>query len=229
MSNVSAVTIAVSLLAVGPSALSAEQQERLTSEDVVRPFTVDGTRMELRWALTRRTYDARDLFLTVHQGASEQGSYGEFNLYRSSWAPPEPIRYERTLRLETQARGVSHFLEPHLVWAVDADGDRRQVLVVTELVHGSAGERMFSLYEISGRGEAEPLEFEPAGSALGPRLAEGETVCGSGSHDFSRFPFRFSYAIDAVGQHPCRASRGTMAGEYKLVGERVSLGHADRQ
>ncbi len=222
------VTLAVSLLVVWPETVDAETPESLTIEQVALPFAAHDTRMELRWALTRRTYSAKDVLLTVHQGASDRGSYGVFNLYRVSWLPPEPIRYERTLRLETETAGVSHFIEPQLVWAVDESGDRRQVLVVTELVHGSAGERLFSLYEIVGNGEVEPLEFISARQSASADLADDETLCGTGSHDFSVFPFRFSYAINIVGQRPCKVSRGTMTGEYKLVGKQVLLRRADR-
>ena len=222
------VTLTIFLPIVEPDPVAADPPETLTFEQVAMPFTAHDTRMELRWALTRRTYNARDLFLTVHQGASDLGSYGVFGLYRVSWTPPDPIHYERTLRLETEAAGVSHFIEPQLVWAVDEAGDRRQVLIVTELVHGSAGDRLFSLYEIAVNGEVEPLEFITARQAASADLAEDETLCGTGSHDFSVFPFRFFYAINVVGQRPCKALRGTMAGEYKLVGRQVLADHAAR-
>lgn len=214
---------------LSPDCLSAETSESLTIEQIAMPFEVQEVRMELRWALTRRTYNARELLLTVHQGASDSGSYGLFNLFRVAWTPPAPIQYERTLRLQTQSVGVSHFLEPQLVWAVDDEGDRRQVLVVTELVHGSAGIRHFSLYEVIADGETVPLEFQLASRALSGELADDETLCGSGGHDFGSFPFRFTYAINVAGDYPCRAQRGTIVGKYKLTGSRITLDSAARQ
>ncbi len=95
-------------------------------------------------------------------------------------------------------------------------------------VFGSGAQHIHTIYELSPDGTLTPIEIELARSELADQIGQGEVICGSGSHDFSEFPFRFAYAINVEGRRPCKPRLGTFSGEYKLEGTTILLATASR-
>ena len=208
--------------------LGVSHAEIYLTDEIVSSKKINKTVYELRWALTKSTWNTKHLFITVHQGITENASQSVFNLYSPTWIPPEPMKYKHILEIRTQAQGGSHFTEPSLVWAMDERDKRRQILIVTELVHGTAGIKEYSLFEIKPNTTTERLEFEPAIKVLQKHVKTEESICGSGGHNFSTYPFTFRYAINIKNERPCKALRGSFEGEYKLVGNKVLYSVATR-
>jgi hypothetical protein len=160
---------------------SNQEAACLKSDDSARPW-------ELKYALTERTWNEGELFLTVHQRISNP-KYPQDD--------PEStaaiyVKVGDKLKLLTRMISGSDYLKPNVFWFAPVGEDRVQLIQITELFYGTGALTQEHIFTTSSREERawdlklEEVEFIPAWESYtfgpGEQIWKGEasTLTGAG-------------------------------------------------
>jgi len=131
----------------------------LKSDDSTRPWN-------LKYALTERTWNEGELFLTVHERISSL-AHPEYDP-ESTAAIYVKIgdKFKLLKRLTTD--GLSCYLKPNVIWFTPNGEDKEQLIQITELFYGSGALTQEHIFTTSSGKESAPdlklgeVEFIPA-------------------------------------------------------------------
>lgn len=141
---------------------SNQEAACLNSDDSTRPW-------QLEYALTERTWNEGELFLTVHERINSL-AHPEYDP-ESTAAIYVKIGDRLKLLKRMTTDGSSCYLKPNVIWFAPNGEDKEQLIQITELFYGSGALTREHVFTTSSGKEFAPdlkleeVEFIPAGGS----------------------------------------------------------------
>jgi hypothetical protein len=193
----------------------------LKNENSSRPW-------QLKYAVTERTCNGDELFVTVHD-RGEVYSYDDLKNWKPEYVASIFLKtgdkYKLIKRLSIpEQEGPGYFLKPNIIWATSKDGDPEQLIQLTEVVYGTGhfkNEHIFRTHGTRINGHKlqdftiEEVEFIPAWESFQDHFGPEEQIWKGESNILTDDGLLFSFPV-WKDENKTMQPVGKITGTYKL-------------